>query len=56
MARIHCWRQGQPQKWLRYSVMAILMSLLIVIGFGRAPALAVTPVTILSCNSHPRQR
>ncbi|MBF2045933.1 MAG: M16 family metallopeptidase [Leptolyngbya sp. IPPAS B-1204] len=43
MARIHCWRQGQPQKWLRYSVMAILMSLLIVIGFGRAPALAVTP-------------
>jgi zinc protease len=43
MARTHLWRKGQPQKWLRYSFMAILMSLVIVIGFGRSPALAVTP-------------
>lgn len=43
MVRMHLWRQGQPQKWLRYSVMAIVMSLLIVIGLGKSPALAVTP-------------
>lgn len=30
-------------KWLRYSLTAIVISLVVVIGFGRAPALAVTP-------------
>lgn len=43
MARMDLGHQARPHRWLRYSLVAVVMALLIVIGFGRSPALAVTP-------------
>ncbi len=37
------WHLGELKKGLRYGLITIAMAILLVIGFGRAPALAVTP-------------
>ncbi len=43
MQRMKGWRAGWMQKLLRYSIMAIVMSLFVILGFSRSPALAITP-------------
>lgn len=43
MQRMNVWRAGWMRKLLRYSFVAIVMSLFVILGFSRSPALAVTP-------------
>lgn len=43
MQSINKKRQGMLRKLLRYGLMAIAMSLMIILGFSKSPALAITP-------------
>ncbi|HEY9661232.1 MAG TPA: pitrilysin family protein, partial [Allocoleopsis sp.] len=43
MQGLKSWRSSRGQKWLTYGITAVLTLLIVLIGFGRSPALAVTP-------------
>jgi zinc protease len=43
MQRFQLWHTKQAKKWLGYSLTAILTLIVVILGLGRSPALALTP-------------